>query len=115
MSANISRLVAMSMVLAVLVTNLAWAATIEPIRDDSRSATFLTLVDESGSGTQPPGTGPHGQDGLCDHCCSDGVHCAGFPSGDVANLDPANNVIPTPWHMLRRSRDEEPPLPPPNI
>ena len=101
----------------ILFANLAWAADMDEAGSASGTEevqTSLNVMDGSGDRA--------GDDNLqgakmvfCDHCCHGGLHYLGLPAG-VSHLFPDRvSSLPLAVTAGYRSRDLEPPLPPPNI
>ncbi|MEW5756455.1 MAG: hypothetical protein AB1810_09125 [Pseudomonadota bacterium] len=111
------RAVVKALMFFILFANLSWAADMDELGIAHDAAkVFTSSVDGPGGSSDDGGLGHDGAKNVgCDHCCHGSAHYVGVPHtaspvfADNASCIPAQRVI------ARHSRDQEPPVPPPNI
>lgn len=101
----------------ILFANLSWAADMDELGIAHDAAkVFTSSVDGLGG---PSTDGDFGHDGAkhgsCDHCCHGSAHYVGVPHTASPVFADNASCAPALWVTARYSRDQEPPVPPPNI
>ena len=110
------RAIVKALIFFILFANLAWAADMDETGIAHDTAKVLVFSDGPGDPSDDGGAGHDGvKNGACDHCCHGSAHYVGVPYQTSLDFADDASCAPAVRVTTRYSRDQEPPLPPPNI
>lgn len=104
-------------ILFILFANLAWAVDMDEVGPPGETAgepSIMNMTDDRGDGAGHDDA-QAGKMVFCDHCCHGSVHYLGLPVSLSGVHTTSFFARPVSLGLGYRSRDLEPPLPPPNI
>ncbi len=112
------QLIAKFLVFFILFANLAWAADLVEAGVLHADDQALSVGADLHAGHLGDGATPDSGDLKqvpCDHCCHGSAHYVGLTPHLLSALSAAECAVFLPVAAALSSRDNEPPLPPPNI